>query len=268
MSTLKKALEKAKRERLHTPEPAPNPEPARSAGQFAYSRTPVVRVPMERLLASRLFAVSDDNPYADRFKLLRTRVLQTTRLRGWNTIQVSGFGANEGKSLLAANLAVALARDTRQTTLLVDLDFRRPSLHELFWLGDRIKGLDSFFKGESALEELFISPGIEKLTILPTVRPMARSAEIMGSPAMEAFIREIKQRYDDRTIIFDTPGMSVCPDPLIVSEYMDCVVLVARAGTTRKDAVAEALKVIPPDKLLGIVLNDTASGESGQYGYA
>ncbi|SMC26732.1 capsular exopolysaccharide family [Desulfacinum hydrothermale DSM 13146] len=279
MSTLKKALERAKSERTgrgESPAPAPSAAPPLSPPESGaqpspapiYTRTRVIHVPPARLLANRVLAVTDDGHHSDAFKLLRTRVLQQTRLRGWNTLQVSGFGVGEGKSLVAANLAVAMARDTRQTTLLVDLDFRRPTLHRIFGLVGLTAGLEAYFAGSAPLEEIFVSPGIEKLTLLPTLQPMAHSAEIMGSPRMEALIRELKRRYDDRAIVFDTPAVNACPDPIIVSEYVDGLLLVARAGRTRKEAVAQSLDLVPRDKLLGIVMNDLPPGHLGRYGYA
>ena len=84
--------------------------------------------------------MDENNPVSDQFKLLRTRIFQHTRAKGWNTLQVTRFRRGEGKSLVAANLAVSMARDTRQTTLLVDLDLRKPTVRKLFGLGKACSG--------------------------------------------------------------------------------------------------------------------------------
>jgi protein-tyrosine kinase len=126
MSQLKKALERARAERLTEDiteegrDPRPAPADTSEAG-VCYTRTRVVEVSAAGLLQRRIVAVDEGNPLADQFKRLRTNILKQTRSRKWNTIAVSGFGPDEGKSLVAVNLAISIAQDTRQTTVLVDL---------------------------------------------------------------------------------------------------------------------------------------------------
>jgi capsular exopolysaccharide synthesis family protein len=269
MSMLKTALEKAKAERsLNDELTGKDPllagdasTPVRPASEernkcIEYTCTSVLDVSEEVLLGNRIVAVRDDHPATDRFKLLRTHVFQKTRPNGWNTIQVSGFETGEGKSIVAVNLAVSIANDTRQTTLLVDLDFRNPSLHKLFGLGDKTRGLKSYFLDDAPLEELFVCPGVKSLTLLPAGGRIPNATEILGSPKMEALVNELKQRYDDRYIVLDTPGIGVCPDPLVIAEYVDCILLVARMGRTSKDAILAAMERVPRAKVLGMVIND------------
>ena len=234
----------------------------------AYSQTRVIQVPLEKFQQNKIVAADEENPVADRFKLLRTRIFQHTRPRGWNTLQITGFDTGEGKSLVAANLAVSIAKDTRQTTLLVDLDFRRPSIGRLFCLGDKTVGLESYFLDNVPLEDILVSPGIEKLTLLPSTGGIFNATEWMGSPRMEALIRELKQRYQDRYILIDSPGINVCPDPLVISEYVDALLIVARAGHTTVDSVTAALELIPREKVIGFVLNDDCELESLSYYYS
>ncbi len=269
MSRLKTALEKAKAERtlndglteggrfLDVDASAPGKPVSEESGKpIEYTSTRVVNISEAALLANRIVAVRDDDPVTDRFKLLRTHVFQRTRPNRWNTIQVSGFETGEGKSLMAGNLAVSIANDTRQTTLLVDLDFRNPSLHKLFGLGDNAPGLKSYFLDDAPLEDLFVCPGVKSLTLLPAGGRIPNATEILGSPKMEALIRELKQRYDDRYIVLDTPGIGVCPDPLVIAEYVDCILLVARMDHTSKDSISAAMARVPREKVLGMVVND------------
>ena len=222
----------------------------------SYTQTQVLDVSMETLRSRKIFSVDEKSKIGDEFRLLRTRVLQQMRPRGWSTMLVTGFGPEEGKSIVAANLAVSISKDLRQTTTLVDLDFRKPSVHYFFNMEAGITGLKNYFFGSTRLEDIFINPGIDKLTILPAGGKMDNSPELLGSPGMEALVRELKERYSDRIIIFDVPGATNCPDSLIFSEYVDCILLVARACHTNQDAVKDALSVLPREKILGIVLND------------
>jgi capsular exopolysaccharide synthesis family protein len=206
-------------------------------------------------------AVDESHPVAEQFKLLRTRLFHQMRPRGLNTIQITGFRSGEGKSTLAANLAISVAKDARQTTLLVDLDFRQPTIHRLLGLDESLPGLKSYFLDGVELESVFVSPGIEKLTVLPAGGRLPNAPEIMGSPRMEALVRELKGRYPDRYIIFDTPPISEFPDPVVFSEYVDALLLVARADHTRADQISAAMNVIPAEKVLGLVLNDSKAPE-------
>ncbi len=230
-----------------------------------YSRTKVVPV-LPGALSKNRVVLDEDNQVAEQFKILRTQLFNRTRPQGWSTIQVTGFDAGEGKSLIATNLAISIARDSRQTTLLVDLDFRNPSIHTLFGLGPEVPGLTSFFAGEAGLEEIFINPGIEKLTVLPAGGRILQAPELIGSPKMEALVRELKERYVDRYIIFDTPPMNGFPDALVFSEYVDSIILVARAGHTSRTSLESTIDMVPREKVLGLVFNDVRSKDlNGEY---
>ncbi len=226
-----------------------------------YTRTKTVEISREMFHRNRIVAIDDEHPALDCIKLLRTQLFQRTRSRGWNTIQVTGFGPGEGKSMVAVNLAISIASDARQTTLLVDLNFRNPSIEQLLDLQTQNGGLKSYFLDGAPLPSLFINPGIDKLTILTAGGKITHATELLGSPRMESLIKELKGRYDDRYIIIDTPAVSLCPDPLVIAEYVDGIVLVARADRTSQESVKTAMERIPKEKVIGVVLNDAAHGE-------
>ncbi len=226
----------------------------------AYTRTRVLSVSREHLKAGRIVAIDEHDPVADQFKLLRTLVFQQTRPRGWNTIQVAGFYSGDGSSLVAANLAVSICKDVRQTSLLVDLNFRNPSIERLLDLQCDI-GLKSYFLDNTGIEAIMVNPAIEKLTVLPAGGKIPHAPELMGSPKMQQLVKELKERYSDRYIIFDTPAVSSYPDALVFSEYVDAIILVARAGRTTQDSVKATVELIPREKILGVVLNDSKDPE-------
>ncbi len=231
------------------------------SGRISFSHTRVLSVSGDVLRRNKIVAMEGESGIADQFKLLRTHLFHRTRPSGLNTIQITGFNTGEGKSLVAVNLAISIARDARQTTLLVDLDLRNPSVHKLLGMGEDLPGLKSYFLDGAQLEDIFVSPGIEKLSILPAGGRIAHSTELIGSPTMEALVKELKERYPDRYVIFDTPPITECPDPLVFSEYVDGLILVARSDFTTSDSVRAAMDLVPRQKVLGIVLNDTRSGD-------
>lgn len=231
----------------------------------AYSRTQVIPLHTMALSKNKII-LDEDNQVAEQFKMLRTLLFNRTRSQGWSTVQITGFDAGEGKSLIATNLAISIARDSRQTTLLVDLDFRNPSIHTLFGLSPEVPGLTSFFADEAGLEEILINPGIEKLTVLPAGGRVLQAPELIGSSRMAALVKELKERYEDRYIIFDTPPMNGFPDALVFSEYVDSIIMVARAGHTSRISVENAMDMVPREKVLGLVFNDVRSKDlNGEY---
>jgi len=268
MSYLKDSLEKAKVARLSrlAREEGP-PRPIERTGQvlrfYDYTRTRVVGVSTEMLLRNRIVAVGEESPVNQQFKLLRTQLFQSTRQKGINSVQVTGFEQGDGASLIAANLAISIARDTRQTTLLVELNFRTPSIGRLFGLDPKTPGLKSYLLDGVPVEDLLLSPGIKKLTLLMAGGKIASPTELLGSPGMEDLLREIKQRYEDRYIILDTPAICECADPLVLSEYVDGIIVVARANHTSRDSLKSAMDLLPKEKILGMVLNDVPDDEIG-----
>jgi non-specific protein-tyrosine kinase len=230
-----------------------------------YCTTKVLPLNADALLKNRI-VVDEKTMVAEQFKMLRTLLFNRTRPKGWSTIQVTGFDSCEGKSLVATNLAISIARDSRQTILLVDLDFRNPSIHNLLGLGTNPPGLVSFFAGQKRIEEILVNPGIEKLTVLPAGGRLLQAPELMGSPEMEALVGELKERYQDRYIIFDTPPMGAYPDALVFSGYVDSVLLVARAGYTSRTSVEKTVDLLPREKVLGLVFNDVKTKDlNGEY---
>lgn len=279
MSQIKKALEKAKKERKTWSRVArEQTEEIRgsSQDQFAssktkpadgsardvlevrpptYSQTRCVQLDHDELIDRKVFSILQKDEVADQYKLLRTMVLNRTRPVGHNTIEITSFKDGDGKSLTCVNLAITLAKESRQNVLLVDMDLRRPSIHSILGI-DPEPGLRDHFLNGIPLKDMLIHPGIERLTVLPAGGRMDNSTEIIGSSRMENLIREIKGRYQDRYIIFDAPALSTCSDPLVLSSYVDAIVLVARANHTTTEDITSGMALLKDKNILGIVLND------------
>ena len=222
-----------------------------------YKQSKIVYVPRNTLRNNKLMAFFDDSPISDRYKILRTKILQKTKEQGLNTILVTSPGEYEGKSLTAANLAISLAREVAHTVLLVDADLRNPSLHRLFGI-EPVGGLSDCLLEDRSPADFLINPGINKLIILPQAKAHLDSTDIIGSPGMRDLIREMKHRYQDRYIIFDSPPLSGNADTLILSEYVDGVILVVEYGSTEKDHVRKAIALLREVNLVGVVLNRAA----------
>ena len=86
---------------------------------------------------------------------------------------------------------------------------------------------------------------------------MDNSTEIIGSHRMENLIGQLKNRYQDRYIIFDTPALNTCSDPLILSSHVDAILLVARANHTTAEDITSGMALLKDKNILGTVLNDS-----------
>lgn len=219
-----------------------------------YNQTRIVDVYLDTLRENRLVAFFEAAPAAEQYKILRTRVLHRMKEQGLNTILVTSPGHGEGKSLTAANLAACLAMDVAHTALLVDADLNTPCLHRLFGVSQDY-GLADCLISDMPMARILINPGISRLTLLPGNTGLPDSAEIIGSPKMTALINEIKHRYQDRFIIFDTPPVLEKADALILSRQVDSTILVVEHGKTTKEQLKKATDLLKTTNLLGIVYN-------------
>ena len=86
---------------------------------------------------------------------------------------------------------------------------------------------------------------------------MDNSTEIVGSHRMENLIRQLKNRYQDRYIIFDAPALVTCPDPIVLSSHVDAILLVARANHTTTEDISQGMALLKDKNILGTVLNDS-----------
>ena len=229
-----------------------------------YSQTRSVLIEPEKLIDRKVFSMLEKDEVADQYKLLRTMVLNRTRPLGHNTIEITSFKHGEGKSLTCVNLAITLAKESRQNVLLVDMDLRRPSIHSILGI-DPNPGLKDYFLNSIPLKDILIHPGIKRLTVLPAGGRMDNSTEIIGSPRAENLIRQLKSRYQDRYIIFDAPALSTCPDPLILSSLVDAILLVARANHTTTEDITSGMALLKDKNILGTVLNDSGIRRGWTY---
>ncbi len=263
MSKLQKAMEKARNSRAgHADTPVtalPSQGPAlqgppRQEVNPAYARTRSFQVDPEALVRHKVVSFFPAHAMADTLKILQTQVLNRLEERGGNTIMVTGANRHEGTSLTAVNMAVSIARELDRTVLLVDTDLRRPCIHRVLGL-DAPRGLSDYLLKEAEIPDLLLHPGIGKLVVLPAGRPLPQSAELLGSPRMKALIQEMRERYPDRVVLFDTPPILESADALAFSKLVDGILFVVEAERTRRDEVKRAMELLHGRPVLGMVLN-------------
>ncbi|HET98173.1 MAG TPA: polysaccharide biosynthesis tyrosine autokinase, partial [Desulfurivibrio alkaliphilus] len=209
---------------------------------------------------------------AEEFRRLRTRILHPAAgTRPARTILVVSAAPGEGKTFVCAGLAISLAQGVEEHALAVDCDLRHPSLAAMFGLDNDQLGLADHLRDGVDLGRLIRKSGLDKLSVIPSGAPPANPAELLGSEKLAAMIREVAARYPDRYILIDSPPLQMAAETAILAGLVDGVVLVVRAGKSRRDDVGQLVETIGPDKIIGVVFNAYRSSPlerrlSGAYG--
>lgn len=194
------------------------------------------------------------NPAADQVKILRTQLLQRLLPGGGNSVLITSPKPGEGKTINAISLAISLAQEIERTVLLIDANLRNPTITDYFGLPQE-KGLSDYLLGKVSIPEILINPGIDKLTLLPGGRPLTTSSEFIGASRMEELVKEMKERYPERILVFDGPDILTAADSLLFSKFVDGIVLVVEAESTTRNDVKLAIDRIGKEHLIGTILN-------------
>jgi capsular exopolysaccharide synthesis family protein len=199
------------------------------------------------------------NPAAEAYRTLRTNLTFTALDKPIETLIVTSAAPDENKSTVLANLAVTMAQGERRT-ILVDADLRRPSLHEIFGIGNDW-GLTTMIVEETTLDNPpLVDVGVDNLWLVPSGPLPPNPADILGSRRMEQVIAALKARAD--VILFDAPPVVSVTDATVLGTKVDGVLLVVCAGRTRREHAQRAKELLERVhvRIVGAVLNDAPRG--------
>lgn len=195
-------------------------------------------------------------PVAEEYNKLRSLVVKLTKGEEFlNTIMITSTIGEEGKSLTALNLAIGLAREYDHTVLLVDTDLRRPSLHKQLGIESK-PGLIQCLKENLPLNKALVKTGFGKLVFLPSGGILEDPVETLSSNRMKELVAELKNRYPERYVIFDTPPILPFADAQVLAPTVDSTIFVVREGRAKAKEVKEAINSLDGAHLLGVVYND------------
>ena len=223
-------------------------------GEIQYTYTRKIAVDMDFLRRQRLIVDGSDKSLWEAYKLLRTHVMHRTKRENRNALMLTGPLPNEGKSLTAINLAIAISQKVGQTVLLVDGDLRNPSIHRYLDLPSG-PGLTDFLTSGYPIADSLVHPeGLTNLVVLPAGNATIESTELLSSPRMLDLVRELKHFYPDRYVLFDLPPL-IYADSLAFAPLVDGIVLVVESGKTAKEEILHAMDLLKEFSVLGFVLN-------------
>jgi exopolysaccharide/PEP-CTERM locus tyrosine autokinase len=210
---------------------------------------------------------------AEQFRKLRNYLLRFNIKDSRKTIMVTSAMSGEGKTFVSANLAISISHELHAHALLVDCDLRNPTLTQWFGLQDG-EGLSDYLAGDGNPTKLFIQTSVEKLNLLSAGAIRDNPTELIGSKKMEALVQELKSRYTDRYIIFDSTPLLATTEPEVLAKLVDGIVIVVRAGVTSRETIKQAMASLDKEKIIGFVLNHVqfkspglSSRYFGTYGY-
>lgn len=216
-------------------------------------------------LSERLVTVLDPTSVAtEAYRTLRTNLLYAFVDKPPKLIAVTSPSPREGKSTTCANLGVVLAQ-LEKSVLVVDCDFRRPKMHEIFSLRN-LWGVTNVLVEDRFLSGTWHEP-LPNLKVL-TVGPIPPNpAELLSSRRFAEFMDRMREQFD--YVLVDAPPMGPVADPAILATQVDGVLLVLDAQNTRKSSVRQAVRGLEAvgGRVLGTVMNNVRASKGSYYGY-
>ncbi len=176
-------------------------------------------------------------------------------LKGWKTLAVTSPTQSCGKTLIATNLALSMAREPERQVLLADLDLRNPQVAGCLGLkgGEGVLGV---IEGRAEVDSAVIRAraGSSRLEVLPTA-PASNASDLVGSSAMKMLLDDIAGHGQSRIVIVDLPPLLMGHDVLSILPQVDCVLLVAAVGTSKVSEIEECNKYLQGTDVVRFVLN-------------
>jgi len=281
MSKIEKALSRAKRDNSLALVPVakrsgdqqsglaePVTQPASGTGAMVEARSQAIsggEISSMREVARRshseladhqiIYPEMIDSETVQAFRELRTRILQKTNNRN-GTIMITSVAGYGGSTFVTLNLGAVFAFDAGRTALLVDCNLRNPSFQRLF-SGSPARGLTDYLENpDMDATEIIHSVGIERLRVIPAGEQHLVPTEYFTSPRMKMLFASLRQRYNERFVILDTPPMTESADTQILAELADYILVVVPYGKVTQAQVDECLQSVDAKKLLGVVFNN------------
>ncbi len=289
MSRIHEALQRAYLERGRTPvladfqvtEPE---EPAQIASVL--DGPPLVKVGIElesvtqhtwKPSLASFPTLADHGAGVEQFRSLRSHVYQARYEAPLKTILIASGIPSEGKSFVAANLAMSLARNSIHNILLIDGDLRRPTLHNLFG-APNLAGLSDYLEGNAEVFDILQrdrdrgandesgTKRIANLTLITSGNSTDHSTELVASDRMRELIKSVSPYFD--WIVIDAPPVLAVADAVEMARSADAVLLVARGATTPYEVAQRTQSAFGSSRILGFVLNDVKDApKAGSYNY-
>lgn len=219
--------------------------------------------------AKRLFLgmVQDEHStFSESVRTIRTAITLSSIDSPLRVIAVTSSIPNEGKSTVAANLALAMGRLPKKV-LLIDTDLRRPSLARSIEFPPNAPGLVEYMAGNASYQQCIYRYKAADIYVMPVGQIPPNPLELISSQKFAGLLEELKNRYE--LIILDTPPTQAVSDALVLGALADACIYVVKAESTSAASVRNGLKRMAGGgaKILGVVLNQIVARKDSAYYY-
>lgn len=205
---------------------------------------------------------------SEAYRGLRTNLMCSSHEQGF-VLLITSSAPEEGKSGLVANLGIAMAL-SGQKTLIIDCDFRKPVMHHIFHLKNSQEGFSNLIKNAEnpGTKRVIQHTDIHNLYVLPCGEIPPNPSELLESTLTRRYLETLRNEYDK--ILIDSPPVNMVTDPVILSRIVNGVLLIIRAGKTKRDAVQcarDQLRDAGATIIGGVLNNVDIRKDNHYYGY-
>jgi len=202
-------------------------------------------------LRGKLVVTPEIEPVSvEQYRRLAAALHEMQTASGLKSLTVSSALPREGKTLTVTNLALTLSESYRRRILLIDADFRRPAIHDLFGIPNEV-GLADALRSPGA--GLPLVPVSATLSVLPAGRIEDSATAALSSDSLKRVVADVGAAFD--WVLLDTPPVGLLTDAQLVARATDGVLFVIAAGVTPCALVQRSLAEIGTDRVVGVVLN-------------
>jgi capsular exopolysaccharide synthesis family protein len=213
--------------------------------------------------ASRLlFLTEPESLAAEKFRFLGVRMRQLQQNRPIKKVLVTSTMAEEGKSMVSANLAGVLARRKRHKVLLIEGDLRRPVLAKRFGLRN-LEGVAEWLRGNADAVTNVYHLQSPDFWLMPAGDPPSNPLELLQSGRLATLMNQLSPMFD--WIIVDSPPLLPLADTTVWQRVTEGALLVVREARAEKAALQRGLEILKKSDLLGVVLNGSSNGNHHDY---
>jgi len=247
--------------RAGTPVPSPGSpaEASHDAGLGGLEQVPCFQPAAAE--NKRLVSLDDlPNIGAEKIRMLALRLSQAQREKQLKTLLITSSIKDEGKSVVAANLAISLSR-TKQRVLLLDGDCHQSTLAKL--LGAEFDGLEGWWRTRYPVSNFIVKMNSLPLWFLPAGKPTEQTHEMLQSPRLVELLKQLASTFD--WIIIDSPPLAPLADASAWMGLTDATLLIVRIRKTPTKVLSKILDSVDKRKLIGVVVNDCADHHVSYY---
>jgi len=257
---------------LHTPLPVGMPVKAPETHELSladecldvfslFQSLPISLTPQSRVIC----LTDSQSPAAEAFRLLGVRLRHLRRDRQLKRVLITSTSPQEGKSMVAANLACTLATKTQQRVLLLEGDVRRPTLTKILGVETNDAGICECLQGHRSLVTSICHLEGAGFWILPAGNTQNNPLELLQSGKLSALMDQLNSWFD--WIIIDSPPILPLADTSVWMRMADGILLVSRQGTTGKRQLQKGLEALESKKVIGALLNGSKHLDHDDYYY-